>query len=85
MDDDKYKTLLFELAELQRSMTVQMDDLVFGQKAAFEAYDASDSAYRKELNLYSSIEDIRTKAGIIHAVIRFAALALLAYIAYQVS
>ena len=44
MDDDKYKTLLFERAELQRSMTVQMDDLVFGQKAAFEANDASDSA-----------------------------------------
>ena len=66
-------------------MTVQMDDLVSGQKIAFEAYDASESAYRKELNLYSSRRDIRTKAGIIHAVMCFAALALLAYIAYQVS
>ena len=66
-------------------MTVQMDDLISGQKVAFEAYDASDSAYRKELNLYSSKKDMRTKAGIIHAVMCFAALALLAHIAYQVS
>ena len=60
--------MLFELAELQRTMTVQMNDLVSGQKVAFEAYEASDSAYRKELNLYSSREDMRTKAGIIHAI-----------------
>ena len=64
-------------------MTVQMNDLVSRQKVAFEAYEASDSAYRKELNLYSSREDMRTKAGIFMRF--FAALALLAYIAYQVS
>ena len=49
-------------------MTIQTDDLVSGQKVAFEAYEASDSAYRKKLNLYSSKKDMRIKAGIIHAV-----------------
>lgn len=85
MDDDKHKILLIQLAELKNTLTIQMDELVQGQTAAFEKYAAADDAYRKELELYSTRENNWMQAGKIHVAIRFAGLALLAYIAYQVS